>query len=661
MLTYQQQKQQVVQFFQEAIAIAKNQQDDNLVIALEKAQKRLIEEKLYVVICGEFKQGKSSLINSFIDETNLFPVNVDIATNMISEITYGKEEKISVILGDRENSTTKQISRAEIPDYVTEQGNKNNSKNARILRIESPNPQLKEGLVLVDTPGTGSINPEHTAVTYSYIPNADVILFVSDVLSPLKVEELNFIQDRIIPHCQNLIFVVTKIDTMIEYENIVNSNREKLAKLLNKPATEICIIPVSSQAKQDYLQDQDDEDLKNSYFPQLQETVWTLVKENRGQILLIKALGDLGRILIQIKRPLETEFQSYQQRSQEELNQWEEKIKKTQQDLRSFLQDNAEWKTSLADGLRTITSDTQYQFKEEFVKLQRQSEKYLNDPNLLKNPQQIATLLEADIDGMMFKLAKEVNSQAADLYGELEEQTGLYFDPFSVSDLGHQQAKFRLEDIQIKKTSLVDKSMTVGRSGIFNAGAGSFIGGLLGGIGGAVAGFFAGGVGAIPGAIAGASWGSAIGGIGGGAKGAIDGIKQIPKQDQDSAKIEIRKILKIYLEDSQMLCNKALTKVIDSLQISIRNELNEQIKQQKDSYDKTLDALQQARKVSQVQGVENAKKLQQPLAKINQIQQFVENLANSVMSSSNNVSQPKTPKATTTANNKGDNGDFADG
>jgi putative ribosome biogenesis GTPase RsgA len=42
--------------------------------------------------------------------------------------------------------------------------------------MESPNPQLKEGLVLVDTPGIGSLNTEHTAITYAFIPNADAIL-----------------------------------------------------------------------------------------------------------------------------------------------------------------------------------------------------------------------------------------------------------------------------------------------------------------------------------------------------------------------------------------------------------------------------------------------------------------------------------------------------
>ena len=676
MIIYQQQKQQVIQLFDQAIAIAQTQQDNNLAKTLKKSQQHLVEEKLYVVICGEFKQGKSSLINAFLDENDLFPVNVDIATNMISTITYGQEEKVSVILGETGKEEIRIINRSEIPQYVTEQKNKGNLKNVKMLMIESSNSQLKEGLVLVDTPGTGSLNIEHTALTYSYIPNADVIIFVSDALSPLKVEELNFIKERIISHCQNLIFVVTKVDAIIEYDTIVKSNREKLSNILQKTPEEICIIPVSSLAKQDYLQYKEDNDLINSHFPELQEKVWSLVKEQRGQILLLKALTDLGRSLIQIKRPLETEYQSYQQRSQEELAKGEKDIKEIQQRLKSFLQDQAEWKTYLKENLKHIEIDIQGQFKDDFVKLQRQSEKYLQDPACLSNPQQIATLLEADIDGMMAKLAKEVNLKASYLYGELEDRTGLNFNPFTDSYIEQKRANFAIEDITIPPKSMVDKAVTMGRTGMFNSGAGAFLGGLFGGIAGGIAGFFGGaGVGAIPGAIAGAHVGAALGGIAGGAKGAVDGIKEISKQDRELAKREIAKILKHYLEDSQRLCTQALIKVINSLRSSIQEELTSQIKRQKESYDKSLDVLTESRKLSQEQVIQRANELKLPLGRISQIQQIVEQLANSVISQSTTTEKPSKPPVTpqskaspqgqaqepVTITDEDDNGDFADG
>lgn len=628
MLTFKQQKQQILKLFDDTTAIAISQRDTNLENHLKEAQQHLAEEKIYVVICGEFKQGKSSLINAFIDETNLFPVAVKITTNLVSTIAYAEQEKITVILGDIGKGQAKQINRAEIPEYVTEQQNKGNSKNAKMLIIESPNPYLKDGLVLVDTPGTGSLNTEHTALTYSFIPNADAILFVSDIQAPLKVEDLNFIKERILPHCQNIIFVVTKIDAIANYQKIIDSNREKLSTLLNISLGQVCIIPVSSKAKQDYLKLKDPEDLEESHFPELQSKVWSLVKEKRGQILLLKALTELGKSLVQIKRPLEVEWQSYQQRSQQELDQWEQDIKKTQKQLQDLLQNNAEWQTQLRDGLEVLRIDTQNEFQTGFVKLQRQSGKYLDNPTFLNNPDQIASLLESDIDGMMTEVSKKLNAKAANLYGEIEERSGLNFNPFAATSLDPEHAHFALEAIEIKKSGIGEKALTFGRTGITNLSGIGFAGSILGGIlGGVIGTFLAPGAGTLGGASLGAQIGGGLGAIAGGTRGVVEGIKQVSQQDRTVAKQEISKILKQYLEDSQRLCLQTTNKSVKSLEQFMKEELTSQIKRQKESYDKTLQSLQQSRKLTQEQGSERASQLKTPLQKLMQLQQDVEQLA----------------------------------
>ena len=670
MTTFQQQKQQILRLFEEEITIAKNQKDTNLENHLKEAQKHLAEEKIYVVVCGEFKQGKSSLINAFIDETNLFPVDVKITTNLVSTIAYAEQEEITVILGDIGQGQTKQINRSEIPEYVTEQKNKSNQKKAKLLMIESPNPYLKDGLVLVDTPGTGSLNAEHTALTYSFIPNADAILFVSDIQAPLKVEDLNFIKERILPHCQNIIFVLTKIDAITNYQKIIDSNREKLSNSLNLSPEQISLIPVSSKAKQEYLKYKDPEDLEESHFLQLQEKIWSLVKEQRGQILLLKALTELGKALTQIKRPLEVEWQSYQQRSQQELDQWEQDIKKIQKQLQDLLQNNAEWQTHLRDGLEIIRLDAQNEFHNGFVQLQRRSTKYLDDPAFLNNPQQIAILIESDIDAMMTELSKKLNSKAATLYGQIEERSGLNFNAFDATSLEPEHAHFALDEIQIKKSSVDEKALTFGRSGLSNMSGLGFAGSLVGGIiGGLIGTFLSPGVGTVGGAQLGAAIGGGLGALAGTTRGVIEGVQQVSKQDQTLAKQEISKILRQYLEDSQRICMQTLNQSIKSLEKFMRDELTSQIKRQKESYDKTLQSLQQARKLSQEQGSQRANQLQTPLKKLMQMQQEVEQLAIAVTTQSENrqpKAKPQTslkspPKEPVTVDAHADYGDWADG
>jgi uncharacterized membrane protein len=464
--------------------------------------------------------------------------------------------------------------------------------------------------------------------------------------------------------------VLTKIDAITNYQKIIDSNREKLSNSLNLSPEQISLIPVSSKAKQEYLKYKDPEDLEESHFLQLQEKIWSLVKEQRGQILLLKALTELGKALTQIKRPLEVEWQSYQQRSQQELDQWEQDIKKIQKQLQDLLQNNAEWQTHLRDGLEIIRLDAQNEFHNGFVQLQRRSTKYLDDPAFLNNPQQIAILLESDIDAMMTELSKKLNSKAATLYGQIEERSGLNFNPFAATSLEPEHAHFALDEIQIKKSSVDEKALTFGRSGLSNMSGLGFAGSLVGGIiGGLIGTFLSPGVGTVGGAQLGAAIGGGLGALAGTTRGVIEGVQQVAKQDQTLAKQEISKILRQYLEDSQRLCMQTLNQSIKSLEKFMRDELTSQIKRQKESYDKTLQSLQQARKLSQEQGSQRANQLQTPLKKLMQMQQEVEQLAIAVTTQSENR-QPKAKPQTSlksprkepvTVDAHADYGDWADG
>lgn len=445
---YQKYKQNILRIYDRAIALSTTLKEPNIRQRLEEQQKHLCDGKLFVVVCGEFKQGKSQLINALLNEENLFPVDVDITTNLISTISYAPQEKISVVLNDTRKEKFIEISRNQIPDYVTEQKNQRNQKQAKMLVIEASNPQLQEGLVLVDTPGTGSLNTEHTAISYAFIPYADAIIFVSDVQAPLTTNELNFIKDRIFTHCQKLIFVVTKIDAVTNYQKIVESNRKKLAETLEKSLEEIVIIPVSSKNKLDYCQTQDEEDLEDSNFQELENTIWKLVSEERGQILLMNALTELQQATSEMKAPVKAEWEAYKEESQQELDRLEKDIEEAQQQREKFLEEKAEWQTQLYDGIEDIKIQLEQAFENQFAKIQHQSSAYLDDSRLIDNPKEIANLIEADIDGIMVELSKDLNQLGSELYRHLEQLTELNFNPLMQKKFNRQRAKVSQEKIE---------------------------------------------------------------------------------------------------------------------------------------------------------------------------------------------------------------------
>lgn len=114
---------------------------------------KLAEDHFTPTVLGQFKRGKSSLMNAVLGR-HLLPVGVRPLTSAITVQKYGPSEKLVV---HREGT----LSPEEVPisclgDYVTEKGNPGNEKRVSRARLELPLPFLRRGLEFVDTPGVGS-------------------------------------------------------------------------------------------------------------------------------------------------------------------------------------------------------------------------------------------------------------------------------------------------------------------------------------------------------------------------------------------------------------------------------------------------------------------------------------------------------------------------
>lgn len=629
MTTYQQQKQEVLNLFERAIAFAKSHKSTQTLKHLLKAQKHLVEGKLFVVVCGEFKQGKSSLLNAFLNETSLFPVDIDITTNLVSTITYGQTEKITVVLGEPGKEKVKPIKRVEIPDYVTEQRNAKNTKQARMLIIESPNPQLKEGLVLVDTPGIGSLNAEHTSMTYTFIPNADAILFITDALKPLTTEEISFLKEKILPHCQNLIFVVTKADTVSDAQQIVANNREKLAQVLNSEPEKITIIPVSSRAKLDYLEYEEPEDLKYSNFPELESQIWQLVSAQRGQTFLLRAVNELAQSVGEMKAPLQVAWEVYQERTQEELDALETEIQQTKTRLISQLDKNADWQSQLSYDLQNIRKHLSFEFDKGFMAIEDNYSKYLNDNRLLDSPRQIASLLEADIDALITNLQKQLSQKAAEVYSHTESVLGLTLNKIGVDQFQWNKNKFSDNvEVEIKRSGWFKKSIAVVQKGKFSVPIGTGIAAVVGGLAGIAIGTLLGGpAGTYFGADIGVKLGGALGGI----KTAKDAVEEGLSQLKEKEKREVSQLILPFIKKCQLNCKQTLEDMLTNLEQSIKKELRSQIKRQKEGWEQTLHSLQQSRKLSEAEAAKRTQELQVPLQQLTELQNSIEQLTQAIV------------------------------
>lgn len=144
-----------------------------------------------IVVMGEIKKGKSSLINSIIGVKDLVPTASDVATSTVFKICYGPEIKYKVFFFEDAQKSPIFISKDEISLYGTESGNPNNEKLVDFIQVFVPSPILKDGLVIIDTPGLGGLFKQHKRITYEYVPRADGVFLVCDSIeSPIGLAEI---------------------------------------------------------------------------------------------------------------------------------------------------------------------------------------------------------------------------------------------------------------------------------------------------------------------------------------------------------------------------------------------------------------------------------------------------------------------------------------
>lgn len=190
------------------------------------AAARLKRSSTIVCVVGEFKQGKSSLVNGLLGRP-LLPVDDDLATSVITLLKYGEEPSAIVRRRDGGELKQQQIDPDALQDWASERGNPRNSKGVERVEVAVPAKVLQQGLVLVDTPGMGGLGAGHAAATQAFLPFADGLILVSDASAELSAPEIEFMRVAA-DLCPTVMFVQTKTDLHPEWERIFDLNKGHL-------------------------------------------------------------------------------------------------------------------------------------------------------------------------------------------------------------------------------------------------------------------------------------------------------------------------------------------------------------------------------------------------------------------------------------------------
>ncbi|MBC3190527.1 dynamin family protein [Pseudonocardia sp. C8] len=240
---------------------------EDLAERLRTARRLLEDGAVTVHVVGEFKQGKSSLINALLTAP-VCPVDDDVATAVPTRIAYA--EKLSATAafesapGSGGPGWTEPINPSDIAGYVSEAGNPGNSRRLRSVNVGIARQLLSTGLVLIDTPGVGGLGAPANAAAVSSLPQSHAVLFVTDASQELTAAEMRFLT-TVRELCPQLLLVLTKTDLYPHWPRILELNRAHL----ERAGIAVDAVAVSSEIRSLAAKDADQELNNESGFPEL--------------------------------------------------------------------------------------------------------------------------------------------------------------------------------------------------------------------------------------------------------------------------------------------------------------------------------------------------------------------------------------------------------
>lgn len=257
-----------------------------------------------LVVVGQFKRGKTCLINALLG-ADLLPVSVVPLTSIVTVLVYGEELAVRVFF---DNGKQRDIPVEELADYVTESGNPRNVKEVREVVVFYPSPYLKDGVRLVDTPGVGSVYIHNTDVAYRYLPKSDAALFLLSIDQPVSSAELDFLAD-VRQYADRIFFLLNKIDYLKE-EEISRALSFSRAAIEQVMGPEIKVFPISAKLALMGRLENAPEMTEKSRLADFSATLGRFLMKEKGKVLLGSVVNNLLKILSRERLGIELELKS---------------------------------------------------------------------------------------------------------------------------------------------------------------------------------------------------------------------------------------------------------------------------------------------------------------------------------------------------------------
>ncbi|MET4589477.1 replication fork clamp-binding protein CrfC [Arthrobacter sp. 754] len=363
----------LLRLVEQAIALVSDGERADLRRRLDQTLRRLQDPSIRVIVVGEFKQGKSKLINALVNAP-VCPVDDDIATSVPTVVRHGDPASASILLprgdaepGEEEKLERQPINITELAAYVSERGNPGNAKKLVAAEVFLPRKLLAGGLTLVDSPGVGGLGSTHTLTTLTALPSADAMLLVSDASQEYTEPEIRFLRQamRITP---SVVGVLSKTDLYPDWRRVAELDRGHLAQV----SLDIPLYPLSSDLRLEAARLQDAELNSESGFPGLIGHLRNEIVGKAERLQRRSVSQDLLSVTENLRLSLQSELGALENPADTPRIIADLEEAKAQAD--ELRKRSARWQITLNDGIGDLIADMEYDLRDRLRRIQREAE-----------------------------------------------------------------------------------------------------------------------------------------------------------------------------------------------------------------------------------------------------------------------------------------------
>lgn len=190
---------------------------------------RLEKGRFRLAVLGQFKRGKSTLLNALLREP-LLPTGILPLTAIPTALRYGPQRHVQITFRngctEHFDGSLEQL-QGVLRRHVTEEDNPANRLGVLHVEVDHPATILADGVDIIDTPGIGSTMLHNTRTARETLPACDGALFVLSPDPPITELEVQFLR-AVQAAATRVIIVLTKGDMLVP------ADREQLLQFLRK-------------------------------------------------------------------------------------------------------------------------------------------------------------------------------------------------------------------------------------------------------------------------------------------------------------------------------------------------------------------------------------------------------------------------------------------